>query len=163
VDALERTAPVRVRRPELAWVREPRPGPRLSAAAARSLEAPIALVGLGRPPPVGAGGPVAVARGGQALSEAQQALRQARFEEALALVERARRQLPAEAGLRETRVSLEIVAATASLALGREGDARASFGRALEEAPNLELDPAVHSPKVYRLFQSVREAREKPS
>jgi len=163
-DALERTLPVRLRQPALAWVREPRPGPRRSAAeAARGLDAPISLASLGRPPPVGAGGPVAVARGGQALAEAQQALRQARFEEALARVERARAELPAEAGLRETRVSLEIVAATASLALGREGDARASFERALDEDPSLELDPASHAPKVYRLFRSVRLAREEPS
>ncbi len=160
--ALERTRPVRVRRPPLATVRE-LPGRRGSAQdAARRLGDPVALVGLRDSLPAVSEGPPAtssLARAETAASEAESALREARFEDALARVERARAELPERRRLVPAKTRLEVVGATAALALGREDEARAGFGRALALDPSLELDRAAHSPKVYRLFRAVRESR----
>jgi len=51
---------------------------------------------------------------------------------------------------------LEMLQATAELALARDADARASMVRALAADPALALDPATTSPKVLRVFESIR-------
>jgi hypothetical protein len=93
------------------------------------------------------------------IATAQEALRNARFELALEWVERGRRLLASQGPAREPpeqRAQLEVLAATAEIALGREEAARESLERALRAQAGLSLDPAVHSPKVVRLLESVR-------
>ncbi len=93
------------------------------------------------------------------IAAAENALREARFELALEWVERGRRLLEAEGPTREgprRRAQLEVLAATAEIALGREDAARESLKRALRAEPELSLDPARHSPKLVRLFDLVR-------
>ena len=51
---------------------------------------------------------------------------------------------------------LEVLAATAEIALGQEDLARGSLERALRAEPDLRLDPTLHSPKLVRLFDHVR-------
>jgi hypothetical protein len=95
------------------------------------------------------------------IAAAEMALREARFELALEWVERGRRLLEAEGSTREgpgRRAQLEVLAATAEIALGQEDAARESLRRALRAEPELSLDPARHSPKLVRLFDRVRAA-----
>ena len=84
-------------------------------------------------------------------------VRAARFEAALASADRARRDSASLAP--RTRAALEVWAATAALALGRDDDAKASLGRALDAEPNLRLDSAT-SPKVRRALDAVRAERK---
>lgn len=101
------------------------------------------------------------------LHTADELVRTARFDEALAETERAR---PALAELEATsgrdavrRVRLEVLSATASIALGREEAAQQSFERALRADADLELDPARTSPKVVRgLAETRRRLAEQP-
>ena len=53
------------------------------------------------------------------------------------------------------RARLEVVAASAHLAFGREDAARASLERALWAEPDLELDPAASSPNLLRIFREL--------
>ncbi|MBW2493828.1 MAG: hypothetical protein JRE43_03675, partial [Deltaproteobacteria bacterium] len=53
-------------------------------------------------------------------------------------------------------VRLEIASATAHVALGRTEAALESLERALIADPNLELDPALTSPKVLAVFRAAR-------
>lgn len=89
-------------------------------------------------------------------SEAQ--LREARFEAALAGADDARRRLDAAgAGSRDPRrVQIEVLAATAEVALGKTEAALASLERALQADPDLELDPAVVSPRVIAVLRAAR-------
>lgn len=96
------------------------------------------------------------------VAEARRELRAARFEEALAAAQAAREEsetFPASDPVRRLRAALEVVAATAEVALDRYGDAILSFERALEADPGLELDPRTTSPKVLAVFERVRAAR----
>jgi hypothetical protein len=99
------------------------------------------------------------------IAAAEEALQGARFELALEWVERGRglleRQEPAGQRPRR-RAQLEVLGATAEIALGREEAARASLRRALRAQPELRLDPARHSPKLIRLFEEVRGADGSP-
>jgi hypothetical protein len=93
------------------------------------------------------------------IAAAEEALREARFELALEWVERGRKQLEAERPTRDRagrRAQLEVLAATAEIALGQEDAARESLERALRAEPDLRLDPTLHSPKLVRLFDYVR-------
>ena len=56
----------------------------------------------------------------------------------------------------DQRAQLEVLAATAEIALGQEEAARESLERALRAEAGLSLDPAVHSPKLIHLLESVR-------
>jgi tetratricopeptide (TPR) repeat protein len=96
----------------------------------------------------------------RALGEAEGELNQARFARAVELTEQTRRDVEGRgdsADLRERRARLEVIAATALVALGRSEDAAESFARALRADPELELDPERTPPKIRRLFQQVRE------
>ena len=97
------------------------------------------------------------------LHAADALLRSARFEEALSKTESARAPLAelesrpaANTDTREQRVRLELLAATACIALGRNNDAEQSFERALQADANLQLDPARVSPKVVLRFDQTR-------
>lgn len=91
------------------------------------------------------------------LAEAERAVLEARFEEALTWVERGRM---AGSGSGATRAELEVLAGTAQLALGRAEAARSAFASALDADPALVLDPLRHSPKVVAVFESVRASRD---
>jgi tetratricopeptide (TPR) repeat protein len=96
----------------------------------------------------------------RALGEAESELNQARFARAVELTEQTRRDVEARGDspdLRDRRARLEVIAATALVALGRSEDAADSFARALRADPELELDPERTPPKIRRLFQQVRE------
>ncbi|HEX5066547.1 MAG TPA: hypothetical protein VFY49_10560 [Myxococcota bacterium] len=130
-----------------------------------SLAAPIA-VATRAPAPASTPTRQAVARTAPApansaamglVDETAAHVRAARFEAALASADRARREGASLAP--RTRAALEIWAATAALALGREDDAKASLGRALDAEPNLRLDSAT-SPKVRRALDAVRAERK---
>jgi hypothetical protein len=54
------------------------------------------------------------------------------------------------------RTQLEVLSATAQIALGRHQAARESFERALAADPELELDAVSTSPKIRRVFEAVR-------
>lgn len=96
----------------------------------------------------------------RALGEAENELNQARFARAIELTEQTRRELEGRSDspdLRDRRARLEVIAATALIALGRSEDAGESFARALRADPELELDPSSTPPKIRRLFQQIRE------
>jgi hypothetical protein len=93
------------------------------------------------------------------MSQVDERVREARFEEALGVAERARVALDAmreDSDLSPRWARLEILQATAQLALGRSAAARASMRRALAADPTLELDPARTSPRVVQTFESIR-------
>jgi tetratricopeptide (TPR) repeat protein len=116
------------------------------------------------PPPVSAPPPApspALAAADAVLDEADELLRAARFEEALARLDEARRRLPRPpaAGAADRRARLEGLAATANVALGRDDEARERFGSALRADPSYRLDPGATSPKVLRAFDAARAAQ----
>ena len=93
------------------------------------------------------------------LGAAASLVEQARFREASSQLDSARdrlAELEPLAGIPERRSRLELLAATAHMALRREGDARASVERALAADPNLQPDRASTPPKVQRLVDAVR-------
>ena len=92
---------------------------------------------------------------GDAIASVQDHLRGARFEDALTRAERGRRELAGEAS--PGRIAeLEVLAATAALALDRKDEAAESLRRALAANPMLTLDPMQTPPKVRRAFDRVR-------
>jgi len=92
---------------------------------------------------------------GAALEAVEEHLRAARFEEALSRAERGRRELAGNASPQRV-AQLEVLAATAALALDRKEEATASLRRALAANPMLTLDPMQTPPKVRRAFDRVR-------
>jgi hypothetical protein len=165
---LARTRPVRVYRPEVGWVE----GTLLASSPADPWGSLSAPVRMGRPRPrVVQEEPApsderqrrALARVTELLQESEESLKTAHFEEALGRTVAARRELDA-AGTsgdeRALRARLELLAATAQVALGDDAAARQSFGRALEAQPGLELDPERTSPKVLRALEGARAAAE---
>jgi len=98
------------------------------------------------------------------LLDGELRLWQARFEAALEAAVRARQRLDrmrSGADLRQPRVRLELLSATAQLALGDEQAAHESLMRAIESQPDLVLDPAKTSPKVIRALEAARIAAER--
>ena len=101
---------------------------------------------------------------GAELDDGELRLWQARFEAALEAAVRARRRLDrmrAGEDLRRPRVRLELLSATAQLALGDERAARESLTRAIESRPDLVLDPEKTPPKVMRALETARLAAER--
>jgi hypothetical protein len=99
------------------------------------------------------------------IAAAEKALQEARFELALEWVDRGRKLLQMEEPTGELpgqRARLEVLAATAEIALGREDAARESLARALGAQSELSLDPARHSPKLVNLFEEVRSGEGSP-
>lgn len=96
-----------------------------------------------------------------ALDSLARQVRRAQFEAALESAARGRAAAKtAGASVAPKRAAqLEVLAATAALALGRNDDAEQSLGRALDADPQLRLDPATTSPKVRRALDRARKAR----
>lgn len=175
---LARTAPVRVHHPDVSAgaLVAPDPAddlvtaferlgrsvrvalPRVPAPVQVTTPAPVAPP-VRPPPPVDLGEPTRLA------AEADAAMRQARFEDALGTAARARDALPAGATgatANALRARIEASAGAASVALGKEDEARASFVRALRADPAFRLDPKSTSPKVMRSFDAARSAQGAP-
>lgn len=92
---------------------------------------------------------------GDAIEDVQEYLRAAQFEEALIRAERGRRELGDSANPQRA-AELEVLSATAALALDRRDEATESLRRALAADPMLNLDPMETPPKVRRAFDRVR-------
>jgi LysM repeat protein len=92
------------------------------------------------------------------LDRCEAELRAAHFERALARGGVARDRIVARNGTADDpgRVRLEIASATAYVALGQNDAALESLERALIANPDLELDPALTSPKVLAVFRVAR-------
>jgi len=92
------------------------------------------------------------------LGRCEAELRAAHFEQALASAGEARGRINARNGTADDpgRVRLEIASATAYVALGQNDAALESLERALIADPNLDLDPALTSPKVLAIFRVAR-------
>jgi hypothetical protein len=170
VHALGRTAPVRWARPPIlgADLVDLEAGEELPEPASGwpwDLGEPIRVVVARTPAPEEGGESApesfqpALLEAMEPIAAAEKALQEARFELVLEWVERGRRQLEAQAEAPERPgqlARLEVLAATAEIALGREDAARESLERALLAHSELRLDPARHSPKLVRLFEEVR-------
>jgi LysM repeat protein len=120
--------------------------PPLSAASAAPIEGK-----LGTQPATGESAAVLLARATDQLNDAQ-------FRAALDTTEAALARLdsrPATSEADALRARLEVVAACSHLAFGRETAARASLERALRAEPDLELDPAMSSPNLIRIFRGL--------
>ncbi len=165
---LQRTRALRVFRPEVRVVRE-RVAPAGTRELAALLEAPISIRVAPRPRPKPPDDALAAAqrrlldRVESLLAETEDRLRRARFEAALESAGDARSRLalvsdPNARRAREAR--LEVLAATAQLALGEDVAARESLSRAIAADPELELDPMKTSPKVIRALAAVRAQQE---
>jgi hypothetical protein len=151
VHALSRTAPVRWARPPIlgADVIEVEEGEELPEPVSEwswDLGEPIRVVVARTPAPEGIGGVregfrPSLLEAMEPIAAAEKALQEARFEAS----ERPGR-----------RAQLEVLAATAEIALGQEDAARESLERALRAHSELSLDPARYSPKLVRLFEEVR-------
>jgi hypothetical protein len=97
------------------------------------------------------------------LDEIDRMVAEARFLSALSVARSTRSALderPSSEALRARRVRLEVLSATAEVALGRQADARASLLRALRAEPALRLDPATTSPKVLESLEAARAERQ---
>jgi len=93
------------------------------------------------------------------LAAAEEGLRLARFREVLQTTDRLRTELESQAeasGVRERRVRVEVLGASALVALGLPGRAAEGFGRALRIDPDLVLDPTTTPPKIRALLEEVR-------
>ena len=99
------------------------------------------------------------------LGAAEAQVRGARFQQALRTADQIRPQLAsidAAPGGILRRTQLEVLSATAQIALGRNQAARESFQRALAADPELELDAGSTSPKIRRVFETVRDESGSP-
>ncbi len=116
-------------------------------------------VGSGPPRP---GAPTRLDRAEALRAEAEQELRAARYEQVLVTVDRGLLLLDGTVPtpeVRRSQAALDVVGATAEVALGDATAAEARLARALRRQPDLELDPAATSPKVMRLFRDVQAER----
>jgi len=164
-----RTPIVRVARPPIAvrgkgrksppehdvWValEDPLPLLRAKRRTARAISSRPAV-----PPP----NANARAKADTAILEVERQVQTARFEDALASAKTARAQIArvAAAERPEREARLEVLAATAELALGRNEAARESLSRALAANPALALDAQKTSPKVLRALAQARAQSE---
>jgi hypothetical protein len=93
------------------------------------------------------------------LGAAEAQLREARFQQALRTTDQIRPKLASvqdAPGAILRRTQLEVLSATAQIALGHEKAARESFQRALAADPELELDAGSTSPKIRRVFETIQ-------
>jgi tetratricopeptide (TPR) repeat protein len=160
-EGLLRTPIVRVTRPPIAAVSASvEPAPRARRSVWEALEDPLALASHApaRAPAPRETSSSALAAVDAAIAEIERRVQTARFEEALSRAARARVQLRdvAAADRRDRQVRVEVLAATAELALGKADAAHASLRRALDADPDLVLDPRETSPKVRRALDQVR-------
>jgi tetratricopeptide (TPR) repeat protein len=163
-EAARRTEPVRWHHPGLGdGSAAPPPDPAADVGQALALLDEPITIAPPVPRPEDADALLAAAR--HDMDTAGKLLHEARFEEALAALDRARRGLapaPAQRRVTALRAQIEVATATAQVALGRDDAARESFSRALAAQPDLQLDPKTTSPKVLGLFQALHTASSKP-
>lgn len=99
------------------------------------------------------------------LGAAEAQVRGARFQQALQTADQIRPKLASvedAPGANLRRTQLEVLSATAQIALGYHGAARESFQRALAADPQLELDAGSTSPKIRSVFETVRHQSGSP-
>jgi len=97
-----------------------------------------------------------------ALDEIERMIDEAYFRTALGMVDTRRErlnELSPIGALRPRRARLEVLAATAAIALDRRVDAMRSMRRALRADPSLTLDEQSTPPKVYALLRQARTGR----
>jgi hypothetical protein len=142
-----------------------------TGSAAAELVCALLVLGCGgaAAAQVAAQGPAAAAQGapGETLARADRELAEiedlvatAYFRTALSVAAATRGLLEGAGGapaVRARRARLEVLAATAELALGRDGAARQRLARALRADPGLELDAARTSPRVTALLAEARQ------
>jgi hypothetical protein len=68
--------------------------------------------------------------------------------------------LPSGRDLHASRLRLEVVAATAEAASGRNDEARACLARVLALDPGFRFDPSTTSPKLVRLLDAARAGQQ---
>jgi hypothetical protein len=94
------------------------------------------------------------------LEAISQAVAEAHFQSALSLAQSTRSELdalaPTDPQAAPRLARLELLAATAEVALGRDARARACLVRALRADPALELDASDTTPKLLRLLPEAR-------
>jgi len=132
---------------ELAWTDRPRPALPEVAAGAPALDTPPE-------PRAPDWSPI-----DEKLGAAEAQVRGARFQQALRTADQIRPKLASvedAPGAIPRRTQLEVLSATAQIALGHDSAARESFQRALAANPELELDAGSTSPKIRRVFETVR-------
>ena len=149
---LERTRPVVVRRAApVVLVASVAPEPPLPTSPAPPLRRPS---------------PSSRAEVDRQLARLESRVSEARFAEALQISTRLREKLPSRDGarwLRERRVRLEVLTATAMLAFDDAAGAGDCFRRALQIEPELRLDGSDVSPKVRRALERSRWTLESAS
>ena len=129
-----------------------------------SMPAPSATADAVYPPSPGETGPPGhtpdpLVQLDRELAEIDVLLATAHFHTVLALASKSRGQLDTfgpGAGLAARRVRLEVMAATAEIALGRREQARRSLQRALGVDARLVLDEQATSPKILSLLRELR-------
>lgn len=97
-----------------------------------------------------------------ALDEIERMIDEAYFRTALGMVDTRRErlnELSPIGALRPRRARLEVLAATAAIALDRRVDAMRNMRRALRADPSLTLDEQSTPPKVYALLRQARTGR----
>lgn len=102
----------------------------------------------------------------RALDAIQRMIADAYFHTALGIADTKRErlnQLGLRRGLALRRARLEVLAATAEVALDQRVQALQSMRRALEANPSLILDEQRTPPKVYALLREARKGRMRPS
>ena len=95
----------------------------------------------------------------QAAGEIDELVANAHFRTAVAVAEKTRRwasEIPSSPEVREVRAQIEVLLATAQVALGETDGARASLASALRVWPLLSLDTRSTSPRVVEVFREVR-------
>jgi len=124
---------------------------------------------MASPPPVGAAPeptPLDWSPIDAKLGAAKAMVRDARFRQALRTTEQIRPELGSvenAPGASRRWTQLEVLSATAQIALGRHDAARESFERALAADPVLERDARSTSPKIRRVFDAVRGVSGSPT
>lgn len=99
------------------------------------------------------------------IAEVETLLVAAHFKTALGVAQETRGLLDAAAGapgVGQRRARLEVLEATAEIALGRRDAARRSLERALRADPALELDEREVSPKLLSVWREVRREASPP-
>ena len=135
-----------------------RPAPRARPAVARTQRAAAEVAASPKPPAERDYGAFDAR-----LEEAEESLRRARFREALDAATALRSELEgwsaSEAASRR-RVRIEVLGASALVALGEPERAEESFARALELDPELALDPVTTPRKIRNLLEKVRQVSQ---
>ncbi len=95
----------------------------------------------------------------RSVSEVESLIRDAHFRTAVGVAESTREwadRIPSRPEVRELRSRLQVLLATAWIALGQDDDARRAMRRAVAVWPLLELDTDSSSPRVVALWRAVR-------